>query len=244
LGGTIVEVPFRHVVIDQFLPDHFADKIYRELKKVEITPEWYRYENHFEKKIATDNWSLFPPTVNHFFLTSFASPFIEMVEKYMGIDGLIPDPHLRGGGVHIHLTGTKLDVHKDFVYLDKLKLYRRVNAIWFANKQWDEEWNGALEFWSKDMQSCVRKIYPKFNRLVIFETPNSPHGLPEEIKCPDIHRRMSLAMYFYSVEKPKGIGDEKHSTMFLKRPGDETSEEIEALRAKRNQGRLDSNVKG
>lgn len=242
MGGTVVEEPFRHVVLDNFLPLNFADKIYKELKNTEITPEWYRYENHFEKKRATDKWELFPPSVNHFFLTSFASPFVEMIERYMKIDGLIPDPHLRGGGIHMHLRGTKLDVHKDFVFLDRLKLYRRVNAIWFANKEWDEEWNGALELWSKDMSQCVRKIYPKFNRLVIFETPNSPHGLPEELKCPETHRRMSLAIYFYSAEKPIGLGEDNHSTMFLKRPTDETTEEIEALRAKRNKGRLESNV--
>ncbi len=235
--------PYPHFVLDHFLPAAYADKIYRELRQWNIDESFYKYENVFEKKFAQDDIMKFPPSTAHFMMTTFTAPFISMIETKLGLTGLLPDPALRGGGFHLHKTGGKLDVHKDFDYHHKLKLYRRVNVIWFANKEWDEEWNGALELWNKDMTQCVRKIPPRFNRLVVFETPNAPHGLPDEIKCPPTHRRMSLAAYYYSVEKPEGVTEEHHSTMFLKRPNEETNPVIEALREQRNKGRLESNVK-
>lgn len=239
---SLLQVPFPHTVIDNFLPLPFADRIYKELKNWEVDEKFYKYDNVFEKKFACDKFELFPPNVKHFMMSTLTSPFVSMIEKQIGIEGLIADPWIRGGGFHCHLPGGKLDVHRDFVFHEKLKLWRRVNAIWFANKMWDTEWKGDLELWNSDMTQCVRKISPKFNRLVIFETPNAPHGLPEPINCPENHRRMSLACYFYSVEKPDEIGEEKTSTMFLKRPEDVTDEAIEQLREKRNKGRLSSNV--
>ncbi len=235
--------PFPHFVLDHALPAAFADKLYRELRRWEIDDKFYVYDNIFEKKLAFDKIELMPTNVSHFMMTTLTAPFINMIEKGLGLTGLIADHTLRGGGFHCHLTGGKLDLHTDFDYHHRLKLYRRVNMIWFANKEWSEEWNGNLELWSKDMSQCVRKIEPRFNRMVVFETPNAPHGLPDEIKCPPTHRRMSLAAYYYSVEKPEGVTDEHHSTMFLKRPNEETNPVIEALREQRNKGRLESNVK-
>ena len=56
--------------------------------------------------------------------------------------------------------------------------------------------------WSHDKEineprQCVKKILPKYNRAILFDTThNSWHGLPEELKCPPDIVRQSLAIYY------------------------------------------------
>ncbi len=235
--------PFKHIILDGFLPGAFADKIYKELREIEITDEWYKYESPFEKKRATDNWKLFPPHVERFLMTTLTGPFIKTVENQLEIKGLVADGALRGGGIHMQESGSFLSIHADFNKHPDIHLHRRANGILFMNKQWDTEWGGNLEFWNKDMTKCEKSIFPKFNRLVLFEINDTAyHGLPDPITCPETHRRMSLAFYLYSADRPEHEKSEPHSTLFQRRPQDPTSPEIEELRAKRAKSRLASNV--
>jgi Rps23 Pro-64 3,4-dihydroxylase Tpa1-like proline 4-hydroxylase len=141
--------------------------------------------------------------------------FTLFLEKLTGIKGLIPDPHLKGGGIHYTKRGGKLGVHRDFNFYPRLKLYRRLNIIIFLNKDWDDRWEGHLELWDKDLKNRVKKVAPKFNRVVIFETSNiSYHGHPVPLNTPDDIARKSLALYYYSVDYPYQDDLEPHSTIF------------------------------
>ena len=55
-------------------------------------------------------------------------------EQLTGIEGLIPDPYYRGGGIHQIENGGKLDVHIDFNQHPKLKLERRLSTIIYLNQ--------------------------------------------------------------------------------------------------------------
>ncbi len=235
--------PFKHCIIENFLPLQYADRIYKELRQVDITDEWYKYESPFEKKRSTDNWALFPPNVSHFLMSTLTGPFIKNIEEQMGLEGLVADGSLRGGGIHCQEKDSFLGIHADYNIHPKLKLHRRVNGILYMNKEWDPTWNGSLELWNSTMTECVRKIEPSFNRLVLFEINDKAfHGMPDTILCPPTHRRMSLAFYLYSADRPEHEKSPAHSTLFQKRPQDETNEEIEELRRQRNLARLSSNV--
>jgi Rps23 Pro-64 3,4-dihydroxylase Tpa1-like proline 4-hydroxylase len=231
----------KYVTIDNFLPGQFADDLYRELRKIEVSEKWYRYDSPFERKRSTDNWDLFPKNTNHFLMTTLTGPFIKTVEKQLGMTGLVADGSLRGGGIHCQESGSFLHCHADFNMHPQLKLYRRANGILYMNKNWDSDWGGDLELWSEDMTVCEKKIAPKFNRLVLFEIHDkSFHGLPDPITCPPEQRRMSLAFYYYS---PKRDGDaDPHSTLFQRRPNDPIDDHTEELRRQRNLARLSSNV--
>ncbi len=102
------------------------------------------------------------------------------------------------------------------------------------NKDWQEDWGGHLELWEKDMSKCAVKISPSFNRLVIFETnDDSFHGHPDPLLCPDNVTRKSMALYYYTVPTKEL---DPHAALFQKRPGEETTKEIEDFRVKRNKG--------
>ena len=53
-----------------------------------------------------------------------------------GIDSLLPDPFLEGGGLHYTEPGGKLLPHTDFHDHPRLQLYRRVNALLYLNPDW------------------------------------------------------------------------------------------------------------
>lgn len=232
--ATVCLEPFKHLVIDDFLHEDVANTLADQFPKVD--DNWYKYDNVFEKKRAIDDISNMP-AVHSITLSMFnMRPMIEMLERLTNIKGLIPDPWLRGGGLHQILPGGKLDIHIDFNKHHHLNLHRRLNVLLYLNKDWKEEYGGHLELWDQDMNHCVKKISPIFNRLVIFETTDTAyHGHPDPLMCPEGMTRKSMAWYFYTRD---GSLVEPHSTMFKARPTDTTNDEIEALRAQRNKGRV------
>ena len=53
-----------------------------------------------------------------------------------GVGGLVPDPHLHGGGQHQIRPGGKLAIHADFNRHPKLNLDRRLNLLLYLNRGW------------------------------------------------------------------------------------------------------------
>ena len=152
-------------------------------------------------------------------LFAFSSyTFIHFLETLTGINGLIPDPHYQGGGLHQILPGGKLRIHADFNYHKTLELYRKVNVHFYLNRDWKLEYGGYLEFWNSDMTCCVRSLSPKFNRLVVFNTDrHTYHGHPEPLACPEGITRKSLACYYYTRHGFEAQ-IEPHSTLWQARP--------------------------
>ncbi len=153
-----------------------------------------------------------------------SSAVINFLEELTGIDGLIPDPHFEGGGLHQIEPGGYLDVHVDFNFHHRLKLDRRLNLILYLNKNWKEEYNGHLELWNRDMTQCVQRVAPIFNRCVVFSTTDfSYHGHPDVLQSPPGVTRKSLALYYYSNGRPDEERSDAHSTIFRNRPGENSN---------------------
>lgn len=227
--------PYKYLVVDNFLEDAGAKELARDFP--DASAPWHRYDNPFERKLLQDDMRVMPVPHMLTFLILNSGPFVEFLERSMGISGLIPDPSLRGGGLHQIMTGGKLDIHCDFNWHQHLKLDRRLNAILYLNPIWDESWGGHLEMWDRNMTACQKKIAPVFNRLVVFETTDfSYHGHPEPLRCPPSVTRKSMAWYYYTNGRPESEKSAAHAAMFKKRPDEETSEEIEELRRRRNLG--------
>jgi Rps23 Pro-64 3,4-dihydroxylase Tpa1-like proline 4-hydroxylase len=212
--------------------------------------EFYEYNNPLEKKLAFDRIDLLPAPIVRILQEMSAPRFLRFLELLTGIEGLIPDPYFRGGGIHQIETGGKLDMHIDFNRYEKLQLDRRLNVILYLNTDWPESYGGHLELWSghRDGQKhilnkCEERVLPIFNRLVVFSTSEkSYHGHPEPLTCPAGVTRKSIATYYYTNGYGECETEETHSTIFIKRPQDPDEPLLEQLRDKRNRGRLASNV--
>lgn len=226
--------PFRAWIIDDFLPHEVAEKLYS--KFPDANQNWYKYDNIFEKKSATDKLTLLPELFINILTVMNTNVFLEPLEEITEIKGLISDPWFRGGGLHQIYPGGKLDVHADFNWHTHLNLHRRLNVILYLNKDWEPGHGGELELWDKNMTECKLKIEPILNRLVIFETTDfSYHGHPNPYQGPST--RKSLAWYYYTTDRPAHELSNPHSTLFKKRPQDQTTEEIEEFRIKRGTSR-------
>jgi hypothetical protein len=236
------EAPFRHWVIDSALPNPLAHSVFNELSQTAKLglENYYRYDSPFEDKYALDKFEHFPPTVRILMNYALTGPFVDLLEELTGIKGLIADPHIRGGGIHLHGFGGKLDIHKDFDWHPRLNLVRKINLLIYFNKNYEKAHGGELDLWSKDMSKCESKLEPIFNRAVIFETPDAPHGLGSPWRAS--HFRKSLALYYYVAPTKEDFEREHWSTRFLAKPGEVDSPEVAELRQKRAKGRLATNI--
>jgi Rps23 Pro-64 3,4-dihydroxylase Tpa1-like proline 4-hydroxylase len=218
--------PFPHIVIDNFLPEFVLDNILNEFPKAGAI-DWQKFENKAEKKLANKHEQYMGDNTRSLLYQLNSSTFITFLENLTGINGIIPDPHFEGGGLHQIERGGYLKMHVDFNQNNKLRLDRRLNLLLYLNKDWKEEYGGHLELWDAQMTQCEKKILPIFNRMVIFSTTDfSYHGHPEPLTCPEGWTRKSLALYYYSNGRPaEEIAETAHSTIFQARPGEDIKEE-------------------
>ena len=222
-GSYYHQEPFPHVVIDDFLPSAAADALLSRFPPPHA-PFWFDWKTgdtvnqprkqglrHIKRLEGAD------PFLFSVLFAFNSYPFIHFLETLTGIDGLIPDPHYHGGGLHQILPGGKLKIHADFNYLKRLGLYRKINVLFYLNRDWKCEYGGYLELWNRDMTRCARSLSPDFNRLVAFNTDSySYHGHPEPLSCPEGMTRKSLAFYYYTRDG-RDTQLEPHSTLWQDR---------------------------
>jgi len=210
--------PFPHVVIDNFLPEPILDDVLQEFPKVNSV-DWQKFDSSAEKKLAFEREQQIGDSTRLLLYLLNSSTFMDFLENLTGISGIIPDPHLVGGGLHQIERGGYLKIHADFNRHTRLKLDRRLNLLIYLNKNWQEEYGGHLELWDKGMTQCEKKVLPIFNRCVIFNTDDySYHGHPQPLTCPIGQTRKSLALYYYTNGRPDGEVSDNHSTLFRARP--------------------------
>jgi hypothetical protein len=183
--------------------------------------DWFAFDSPLERKLATKDDSTMGSATRHLLGELNSAPFIDFLERLTGIEGLVPDPHFVGGGLHQIESGGHLKVHADFNRHPRTGLERRLNVLLYLNRDWRDEYGGALELWSRDMSTCQARILPHFNRCVVFSTTSTSfHGHPEPLSCPPGQTRKSIALYYYSKERPPEERGGEHNTLFQARPGE------------------------
>lgn len=222
--------PYPHSVIDDFFPQHVVDAA------LESFPapgdlEWRKFDRAQEKKLSSDQERSLPEAVRQLIWEMNSQVFLQFLQNLTGIEGLLPDPRLQGGGMHQIERGGRLGVHVDFNRHRTSKLDRRLNVLLYLNKDWSEDYGGHFEMWDRQMERCVQRVLPIFNRLVVFSTTETSwHGHPDPLTCPEDRTRKSLALYYYTNGRPDSEVAETHSTKFRTRPGETVENKREPLR--------------
>lgn len=211
---------FPHFCTDDFLDDDFAEEIhaafpsYQEAQRVGFS---FDAVNERRKTQITDA-RRFPAPIRELHELLAGDDFVAQLSRMSGIERLLPDPLLTGGGIHETDHGGRLDVHVDFNVDERTGLHRRLNILVYFNKGWQEEWGGCLDLWDADVEHCVGRYAPVFNRAAGFATSAvSWHGVTP-VRCPRGQTRKSFAAYYYTAEPPPGWDGVKHSTVFRARP--------------------------
>ena len=82
------------------------------------------------------------------------------------------------------------------------RMYRKLNLLIYLNEEWETSWGGSLELWHPDLSGQFKEIDLQYNRAVLFNIDNAPHGHPDPLSCPAGESRRSLAFYYYSATPP------------------------------------------
>tara|TARA_A100001388_G_C28773604_1_gene505593 strand:- start:4788 stop:5615 length:828 start_codon:yes stop_codon:yes gene_type:complete len=218
--------PFPHIVIDNFFKSEFIELILNEfpdLSKIKVKSDFdFQAARKFAQLSGDD---LHGTNMKTFLRYCNSSSFIDFLQILTSIkEPLIPDPHFVGGGIHEIKRGGFLKIHCDFSKHPENDLDRRINLLFYLNKNWEKDYGGEIEFWDKDMKNCVKKIDPIFNRLVIFNTNDfTYHGHPIPLNCPQDRSRKSLALYYFSNGRPTNElrpQNENPNTIYRHRPGE------------------------
>lgn len=176
--------PFPHVVLD----DWFVPAVLNDVTDLfTMVQPWQSYEDGKRGTSAVKD--------HPFFQAMNSELMLELLKAITG-DVLVPDPTMRGGGLHAVQRGGRLGIHVDFNRHPQLPLARRLNTILYLNPTWQEDWHGQLTL--TDRKGAAKVIAPSWNRWVIFRYgPESWHGHPEPLTCPEDVERRSVAMYYY-----------------------------------------------
>jgi Rps23 Pro-64 3,4-dihydroxylase Tpa1-like proline 4-hydroxylase len=218
--------PYPHISLDNFLRTEILDAVVSDFPSRESQP-WTAMVDKDQKKFAANVISRMPPSVRRVLYFLNSREIVNFLEKLTGIEGLIPDPHYAGGGLHELRPGGFLKVHADFNWHRQMRLDRRINLLVYLNKDWQPEYGGNLELWDTTMTRKVAEYAPEFNRCVIFNTTdNSFHGNPVPVNCPPDRSRRSLAFYYYTNGRPAEEVSGSHGTLFKNRPGEATAGEV------------------
>ncbi len=209
--------PFPHVLFDDLVDPDVLRQVASEF------PEegWRQYDKPEELKQATEDESKMGPTTRSLLHELNSQPVMQLFSAVTGIDGLLCDPYLRGGGLHQIQRDGFLKIHNDFSTNPDIKLDRRLNLIIYLNEEWDDSYGGHFEMWDRSMSGCLKKVAPRFGTALLFATTDhSPHGHPEPLTCPPERSRRSLALYYYTNGRPDGEVDTAHHTQWFERPGE------------------------
>lgn len=205
--------PFPHAMVDGLFPEDVLLAAAEEIPdNPQATPggcvkgstKCFIKDLRQQKKNAFEDESKMGPATLTLFAFMKSPMFVHFLEKLTGIESIVPDPHYRGSGVHQTLSGGFLRLHADFNRYEKYDMHRRVNAFIFLNPNWQDSYGGHLELWSRDLKHCEAKIRPDLGRFVVFSSTDfSYHGHPNPLTCPPNRSRRSLALYYYTHNRPK-----------------------------------------
>jgi Rps23 Pro-64 3,4-dihydroxylase Tpa1-like proline 4-hydroxylase len=203
--------PFPHAVLDDFADAAALEAVLSEFPTGE-QDAWWRFDSDNERKLASRPDTAMGEATRALLAELNSAAFTDFLQELTGIGGLVVDQHFEGGGLHQIQAGGHLNIHVDFNRHPATGLDRRLNVLLYLNPDWQPEWGGALELWSRDMQRCEARIDPLFNRLVVFSTTRtSYHGHPHPLACPSNRSRRSVALYYYSNGRPEERDSTAHS---------------------------------
>ena len=213
--------PFPYFQIDGFLDSSAC----AELLDAFPVFEEKRALNEFGElggKAVHEKLSEIAPCYEHLDRMLRGKDFLGWLSASTGIRRLLYDPDYVGGGTHENREGQELDPHVDFNYHPTQRWHRRLNLILFLNHEWESSWGGCLQLHSDPWSTAPTvTIEPLFNRCVVFETSErSWHGF-EKIRLPagkEHVTRKSVAVYYYTHERPADEIAPDHGTYYVPRP--------------------------
>ncbi|URX60955.1 2OG-Fe(II) oxygenase [Luteibacter anthropi] len=213
--------PFPHVVIDNFLDAGFIGQLLAEFPTFE-QGNFIGDDGRPGGKSTLGKVRPIGASYERLDDAIKSPEFLAAVGRLTGIDDLLYDPWYLGGGTHENRNGMSLDPHVDFNFHPSERWHRRINLIIYLNPLWENAWGGNLELFRDPHVEATptQSVAPVFNRCVIFETSERSWHAFDQIALPAEHMnltRRSVALYFYTKDRPQEEIADRHTTYYVKR---------------------------
>lgn len=190
--------PYPHLAIENLFDPDVLDRVVAEFPQPG-NRDWFVWDHEYELKTTSRGIRGLSTFTQLLCLWLNSAEFIAEIERITGIKNLVGDPTFTGAGMHEIFPGGWLGMHTDYTRHPSLSLKRRVNLLIYLNRDWDADWGGELELWDKNGTGNRTSYPPYFNQTVIFPTtPETFHGVPRQLSCPDGRSRKLLSIYYWS----------------------------------------------
>lgn len=213
--------PCKFVVLENFLEDEVAQKLYENFPPLEDLNVKRKSIN--ENKKEEYHLERFDPIFGQLQRAVNAPAVYDMVSRITGIEGLSSTDDALGSGVHQGGPGSFVDIHVDINMNPMKNLHRRINLLIYLNRYWKDEYGGGLELWDKDVKHRGACLLPNFNRAVIMETTEDSYHGYSKINIPDHESRKSFYCYYYT---PISGDFTFRDSRFKTRPDESRSKEL------------------
>ncbi len=190
--------PFPYLVVEDWFNPVLLELVRDEFNAIPRNQWETEFNQHARVERSRADVVLGPASQLYFSLLN-SKEFVAVLSYVTGVADLLPDPTLVGGGLHETLAGGSFGIHTDFDRHPRTALHNEMVFITYLNKDWQPEWNGALELWDDKNTKCCEKVEPMFGRSIIMTHGRTHfHGHSSALKPPPGVTRKSVAAYFYS----------------------------------------------
>src|SRR4029079_19159775 len=104
------ENPFPHIALENFIDPEVAGQAVADFPSAE-SGEWIQYRHVSERKLGQNKREAIPAPFLRIIDEFNSDRFISFLGEMTGIEGLVPDPQLEGGGLHQIPRGGFLNLH-------------------------------------------------------------------------------------------------------------------------------------
>lgn len=213
--------PYPHLVIEGLFNPTLLELIHAEFDMLD-PQQWRAFkdaQHNFGRVREGARWG---PASQLYFNLVNSGLFVNVLSAITGVDALISDPYLAGGGLHETKAGGKFEMHTDFNKHIRTMLDHELILLTYLNKDWEPAYQGALELWDIDTRQCVQSVLPTFGRTILIKhSGRSLHGHPHPLTPPPGRTRRSVASSYYTNRHPNDFSVGRHPSKFL--PPDRTS---------------------
>lgn len=211
--------PWPHIVASDSFPEKLLDMVAAESAAIEETRLTTTNTDRLVKQERSEGLG---PATQHLLALVDSARFREFISAVTGVQNLLSDPTHKFAGVHRTPAGGFTKIHRDFEVHPTTGLFHRVNLLIYLNREWPETYGGSLELWHSDMSALGRRIFPRFNTMILWETHGATlHGLPDPVTCPPDRMRLSIASYYYTTERRPLAPGERRVGYWAARPGED-----------------------
>jgi hypothetical protein len=224
--------PFKHIVFDDILRPG-CEQLMSGTFPGREWPGWDNSDHQYQRsKSSCSSVHKMPFPLDRVVMELNSGEVVRWLEKLTGINNLLPDPHLEGGGLHTSFEGGYLIPHTDFHRTPLENYFRRLNLLLYLNENWKSENGGNLELWDKKRDVVAKEVVPVLGKCVVFQTDDqSVHGFSTPISKRS--QRNSIAMYYYTSTPPERFSGDGNTYWRVKSLGGKADQTWTSIQRRR-----------